>query len=362
MPHPAEKIRFCTSRDGTRIAFGICGRGPPLLWSPHWVHHLKADWHSPVWGPWLALLMQRHTLIRYDWRGCGLSDRDGIQFSFEKHIEDLEAVAEASGHKSFAFIGNGSGGTAGIAYAAKHPEKVTHLIVNGGCVRGRLVRGNTPADFEEAQTRLKVFEIGWNNDSPAYGHFITALHIPDGLPEHIRSYKELIRLTTTPANAIDLLRSYWEADVSEMLTQIACPTLVLHTRMDALIPFEEGRLIASLVPGAQFVPLENRNHVLLEQEPAWRQFVDAFEDFLPPPATRPGMSGQVLAGLTPREHDVLELVARGLDNHSIAVRLGISEKTVRNQVSSIFSKLGVNTRARAIVRARDAGFGRPSST
>ncbi len=257
MSHPVDQIRFCTSRDGTRVAYGICGSGPPLIWSPHWVHHLKLDWESPVWRPWLALLTRRHTLVRYDWRGCGLSDRDGVQFSFERNMEDLEAVVDATGLDKFAFIGNGSGGTTGIAYAARHPERVTHLILNGACVRGRLVRAKTTEEFEEARTRLKVFEIGWHNESPAYEHFITALHIPDAQAEQIRCYNDLIRLTTTPSNAVNLLRSYWEADVSGSLRLIRCPTLVLHSRKDALIPFEEGRLIASLVPDATFVPLEN---------------------------------------------------------------------------------------------------------
>jgi pimeloyl-ACP methyl ester carboxylesterase/DNA-binding CsgD family transcriptional regulator len=357
MSRPVDQIRFCTSRDGTRIAYGTCGCGPPLIWSPHWVHHLDFDWESPVWQPWLAFLTRRHTLIRYDWRGCGLSDREGVHFSFERHIEDLEAVVDAAKHDSVALIGNGSGGTAGIAFAARHPQKVTHLILNGACARGRLVRAKTAEEREEARTRLKVFEIGWHNESAAYQHFISALHIPDAQSEQVRSYNDLIRLTTTPSNAVDLLRSYWEADVSESLGQVRCPTLVLHSRKDALIPFEEGRLIASLVPDATFVPLETRNHVLLDTEPAWHQFIAAFTDFLPATAAVAATERTFLDGLTAREQEVLELLAQGLNNVTIAGRLGISEKTVRNQVSTIFSKLGVNSRAQAIVCARDAGFG-----
>ena len=151
-----QQIRFCTSRDGTRIAYGISGEGPPLIWSPHWVHHLKLDWDSPIWRSWLAVLTRRHTLVRYDWRGCGLSDRDNITFSFEKNVEDLTAVIEAAGFKRFAILGNGNGGANGIAYAARHPEHVTHLVLNGGCVCGRLVRAKTTEQREEAQTRLKV--------------------------------------------------------------------------------------------------------------------------------------------------------------------------------------------------------------
>lgn len=360
MSYSAEQIRFCTSRDGTRIAYGVSGEGPPLIWSPHWVHHLELDWGSPIWRPWLSLLTRRHTLVRYDWRGCGLSDRDNVTFSLEQHLDDLTAVIDACGFQRFAFFGHGSGGTNGIAYAARHPERVSHLVLSGSPLRGRCVRAKTDAQRQEAETRLKVFEIGWDNESPAaYGHFVTALHIPDAQPEQVQSYNELVRQVTTAANAIALLRSYWHADVSKFVSQLRCPALVLHARQDALIPFEEGRLIASLVPGAQFVPLDTRNHVLLEHEPSWPQFATILDAFLSaPPAPTADCELECLSPLTARENEVLEFLAQGHDNETIAARLGISAKTVRNQVSIIFSKLGVNSRAQAIVRARDAGFGR----
>jgi len=364
MSHPVEQIRFCASRDGTRIAYATSGTGPPLIWSSQWVHHLKFDWDSPVWRPWLSLLGGCHTLVRYDCRGCGLSDRDKLQFSFEKNLEDLAAVVEAAGLNRFVLLAQGGSGMACMTYAVRHPERVTRLILNGCPARGRFQRATTPEQVEEAQTRLKVFEIGWFNEIPAYGHFITALHIPDGLPEEIRSYSDLIRQTSTPTNVLNLLRSSWEGDVQEVVPRIRCPTLVLHSRQDALIPFEEGRLIASLIPGARFVPLESRNHVLLEHEPAWQQFIEAFNEFLPasPATSADGNTAPLLEDLTPREREVLELVAQGLGNDTIGSRLGISSKTVRNQVSIIFSKLGVSSRTQAVIRARDAGFGRKTAT
>jgi pimeloyl-ACP methyl ester carboxylesterase/DNA-binding CsgD family transcriptional regulator len=358
-PH-SEQIRFCTSRDGTRIAYGVSGDGPPLVWSSPWVHHIKSDWDSPVWRPWLRKLTQGHTLIRYDWRGCGLSDHDQIQFSFEKNIEDLSAVIEATGFDTFACLGNVGGGIISLAYAVRNPRRVTHLILNGCSMRGRLARANSREQIEEAQTRLKVFEIGWNSETPAFAYFITALHLPEGTAEEIRSYNELIRQVTTPANLNGLLRSFWEADVRDIVQEVRCPTLVLHSRHDALIPFEEGRLLASQISGARFVPLDSRHNVLLEHEPAWHQFAAALDDFLP------GVSATLAEGvfidaLTARENEVLELVAQGVGNEAIARKLGTRGKTVRNQVSTIFSKLGVTSRAQAIVRARDAGFGRKAS-
>ena len=358
MPHPPQQIRFCTSRDGTRIAYATCGEGPPLLWIGHWIRHLEFDWDNPIWRPWLELLTRRHTLIRYDWRGCGLSDRNGVKFSMEKYIEDCEAVAGAAGLKSFILFAMAGGTTTAVPYAVRHRERVSHLVLYGSQTRGRLARDLTQKQIDEAETTLKVIELGWPNETPAYGQFFTALHTPDATTEQLRAYNDLLRLTTSPDNTIKLLRALWQADVREIAPQICCPTLVLHARREAIIPFEEGRLLASLIPDARFVPLDSRNHVLLDTEPAWQQLVSAIEEFLP--ETESQAAALPLDDLTAREREILEAVAQGLDNNGIAARLKISEKTVRNHVSTIMSKLGVNGRSQAIVRAREAGFGRKS--
>jgi DNA-binding NarL/FixJ family response regulator len=199
-------------------------------------------------------------------------------------------------------------------------------------------------------------ELGWSQETPGYGQFFTSLHIPDADAEQFRSHNDLLRLTTSPGNAAQLLRTLWESDVHDLLPRIRCPTLVLNSRQDAIQPFEEGRAIASSIPGARFVPLESRNHILLENEPAWQQFVEALDDFLP--ASPAGLATLALDDLSSREREVLEFVAQGLNNTEISTRLKISEKTIRNHVSTIFSKLGVNSRAQAVAVARDAGFGR----
>jgi pimeloyl-ACP methyl ester carboxylesterase/DNA-binding CsgD family transcriptional regulator len=301
-------------------------------------------------------LTRRHTVIRYDWRGCGLSDRDPIDFSIEGYGADLEAVVEAAGFDRFALFGMaGAGSGIAMSFAVHHPQRVVCLVLQECHMRGRVAVGATVEQREEAQARLKVIELGWPNDTPAYGHFFTALHIPDASAAQTREYNDLLRQTTSPSNAVQLLRTFWEADLSEVVPQVRCPTLVIHAKADSVIPFAEGRKVAALIPGARFMPLDSQNHLLLQTESAWSAFISVLDEFLP--ATLGDQSTSSIDGLTSREREVLELLAQGTNNSGIAARLKISEKTVRNHVSVIFSKLEVNSRAQAIVLAREAGFG-----
>lgn len=353
MSSASQKIRFCKSRDGTRIAYATCGSGPPLVWIGHFARHLEFDWDSPIWRPWLSVLSRHHTLIRYDLRGCGLSDRDVADISTQHLIEDFEAVLNAAGVEKFAFMGTAGNVAPGVEYAARHPDRVNCLVLYGAHTRGVAVRPRT-ADIDEAETRIKLFELNWLKKDAPFGQFITAVHAPDAMPEHLRAFGELIRRTTTPANAVRIIRSYWQLDLREPMQRIQTRTLVLHAREDPVIPFEEGRLAASLIPGARFVPLNSRNHILQGSEPAWAQFVAALEEFLP----RTELNKSTLFnGLTPREREILDVIAQGHANGEIAGRLGISEKTVRNHVSIIMGKLGTTSRAQAVAHARDAGFG-----
>jgi len=245
-----------------------------------------------------------------------------------------------------------------ISHAASHPAQVSRLIVCGSNAYGRLARDPTPAKIEEAKTRLKVYELGWSGETPAYEQFFTALHIPGGTTEQLRAYDDLLRRTTSSANAVSLVRSFQTMDVEGSASNVHCPTLVLHSRGDCIISFDRGREVAAMIPDASFVPLESRNHVLLETESAWPQLVSAIEGFLQDSSAP--HEALPIDDLTAREREILEAVAQGLDNGGIAVRLKISEKTVRNHVSTIMSKLGVNSRGQAIVWAREAGFGRAS--
>jgi len=358
MTQPAQQIRFCTSRDGTRIAYATSGSGLPLLLAPHPMSHLKFDWDSLVWRHWLSRLAQNHALIRYDLRGCGLSDRDRIEFSFEKFVEDLEAVVAAAGIRRFALFGISGGGATAVAYAARHPDRVTHLVLHGTFGRGRLAAHPTAKQIEETELHLKAIELGFESDNPGMRQFYPSIRMPDGNAEQYRAFNDLMRLATTSANYGKILRAYFLATAAEMAGQVRCPTIIFHSREDGVIPFDEGRSLAALIPGATFVPLESRNHLLIEDEPAWRQFDNELSKFLPKPAIERDTSLlRSVDELTPRENDVLELVAQGLDNGAIGVQLGISERTVRNNVSIILSKLGIGSRAQAIVRAREAGFG-----
>ncbi len=350
---PHQSLRFCTSADGTRIAIASIGSGPPLVRAAHWLSHVEHDLASPVWGPWLAELSREHTYLRYDQRGCGLSDTSVDDFSLDAGVADLEAVVAASGLRRFPLIGMSQGGAVAIAFAVRHPELVSHLVLVGAYARGALQRATTDEQRLEAETLVRLIRIGWGRDNAAFRNVFTNQFIPGGTPAQHAWWNELERLTATPENAARVLEAFHDFDVTELARRLQVPTLVLHARGDARVPFDEGRLLAALIPGARFVPLQSDNHVLLAGEPAWADFLAELRGFLGASAEESVDGAASEAALTPAERDVLRGVAQGLDNAAIARQLGKSEKTVRNQVSSIFDKLGVRTRAEAIVRVRD---------
>jgi pimeloyl-ACP methyl ester carboxylesterase/DNA-binding CsgD family transcriptional regulator len=355
MATASQHVRFCASRDSTRIAFATGGAGPPLVRAAHWLSHLEYEWNCPLWGPWLNLLTRRHTVIRYDGRGCGLSDREAADFSLDRCVEDLEAVVDSCKLARFVLFGATIGAITALAYAARHPDRVSHMVLIGGFAVSRMARD--PPLIEETALELKAIELGWSNDNPAYRQFITSMLVPDATSEQAHSHNELMQIAASPQSAIRRLQSFHYLDLREIAPQVRCPTLVLHSRFDGRIPFEQGRALATLIPGARFVALDSRNHWVVETEPAWARFTAEIDNFLPSVPNASATAG-VLDVLTPRELQIIELLAAGLDNRTIGRRLGISAKTVRNRVSVIFDKLGVNSRPQAIVWARDAGFGR----
>ena len=311
-------------------------------------------------GPWLKLLTRSHRLIRYDGRGCGLSDWDAADFSLDRCVEDLEAVVDSCKLDRFVLFGTTIGGMTALSYAARHPERVSHLVIMGSLAVGRMAR-NPPALIEQTELELKAIELGWGNDNPAFRQFFTSLFIPELTLEQARSLNELLRLASTPQIAIRRLQPFHRVDLREIAAKVRCPTLVFHSQHDARIPFEQGRALASCIPGARFVALDSRNHWLVNTEPAWGHFAAELDRFLPSVPDVQTKAG-VLDVLTRRELQVIDLLASGLDNTTIGHRLGISAKTARNRVSLIFDKIGVTSRAQAIVWARDAGFGRKSSS
>lgn len=350
-----QTVRFCTTPDGVRIAYATLGRGVPVIRAAHFLTHVELDAASPVWAPWLSELSREHRLVRYDGRNCGLSDRGVQPLDMEAWLADLEAVIESEKLERFALFGCSQGGAISVAYAARHPERVSCLVLLGAYARGFMMRDPTPAQVSEARALLDLVEVGWGRDNPAFRQVFTSLLIPGGTPEQVDSFNELERLTASPADAARQMAAMSRIDVSDAAALVRCPTIVLHARGDARVPYEEGRRLAGLIPGARFVSLESRNHVLLESEPAFRQCFDEVRAFLREHSAQAGESPP-FAELTKSERALVELLAHGLDNMQIAAHLGLSEKTVRNKVSAVFTKLGVATRAQAIVRAREAGF------
>ena len=346
-----QHIRFCSSADRTRLAVASIGSGPPLLRAAHWLSHVEFDLESPVWRPWLLALARHNTYVRYDQRGCGLSDREMEEFSLDAWVSDLEAVVDDLGLKRFPLFGMSQGGAVAITYAHRHPEKVSRLVLVGAYARGGLMRGGGEEERLEAELLVNIIRVGWGRDNLAFREVFGHRFLPGGTPEQLRWWRDLERISATAEVAARTLEGFQHIDVSGVARTLRLPVLVMHSRRDAVVPFEEGRLLAGLIPGARFVPLESDNHVLLETEPAWPDFIAELHGFLGHETFR--NDHVALDALTGAEADVLAHLVQGLDNRTIASRLGKSEKTVRNQVSAILSKLGVHTRAEAIVLTRD---------
>lgn len=274
----AQRVRYCSSFDGTRIGYASTGNGPPLVRTGHWLTHLEHDWHSPVWRPFLNTLGEIFTVTRYDQRGTGLSDWSVKDFSLERCIEDLEAVIEATGLENFTLYGTSQGAPTAIAYAARHPEKVSHLILHGGYVQGRLVRG-TAQEREQGQALLTLIRHGWGKQGSAFIKALSSMFIPEGTQEQIDSLVETQRLTTTPDNAALLREAVDNYDVSDLLDKITSSTLVIHARNDSVHPFEQGQELAANISNAQFVMLDSPNHVPIKHEPSWEVFFNELREF-----------------------------------------------------------------------------------
>lgn len=359
-----QQIRFCSGPDKTRIAYTKTGSGPPLVKVATYMTHLEYDWNSPVWHHWLTDFSDHFSYIRYDQRGCGLSDRQIDDFSLNAWVNDLEAVVDSIGLERFALLGPSQGGAIAVAYAIRHPHRVSHLILYGAYSRGRLRRQLSAQEMEEARMLIDLMRVGWGKNTAAFRQVFSTLFMPDGSMEETNWFNDLQRISTSPENAAKIEQAVYNIDVSKMATKVSVPTLVLHSRDEVMIPFEEGRTLAAMIPGALFVPLESKNHLLLKNEPAWQQFIDVIVEFTrsePPTTASKKFDIDAFDELTQREREVLNAMAQGLGNQQIAETLFISPKTVRNHITNIYSKLNVSTRARAIIKARDAGMGRNKS-
>jgi pimeloyl-ACP methyl ester carboxylesterase/DNA-binding CsgD family transcriptional regulator len=352
-----QTVRFLNTEDEVTLAWAETGRGPPLIRASNWLTHLEYDWESPVWRHWTEFLARHFRYVRYDERGCGMTDWKVGDLSLERWVQDLSAVVEAAKvRQPMILFGVSQGAAVAITYAVKHPERVSHLVLHGGYPVGAKYRDDT-SHVRAYRAMQDLARVGWDKDNPVFRQVFTSRFIPEGTEEQIHWFNELCKRTTTPEIAYRLLEARAEVDVRDLLEKVRAPTLVLHSIGDEVIPVSQGRWLAREIPSAEFVPLNSRNHVLLEHEPAWQDFKSAILQFTgvaDEASTASGLTGT----LTQRERQVFDLLCEGLANARIAEELSISEKTVRNHLSRLYEKLGVRSRSEALVLAHKHGIPR----
>ncbi|KRE57014.1 alpha/beta fold hydrolase [Phycicoccus sp. Soil748] len=349
-PVPRQEIRFCRAPDGVRIAYAVHGSGPPLVADSCWLSHLQYDWQSPVWRHYLDEWGREHTVIRFDERGHGLSDRGVTDHSLEARLGDLEAVIEDAGLDSFALLAMAQGGPVAITYTHRHPERVSRLVFYGS-YSGQ--PDKDPVEAEMNDTLDQLIKVGWARPDSAFRRVFTSLMIPDATEEQHVWLDELQRVATDADTARASRRQRLAADASALLGELDVPTLVLHSRGDRMNDFEEARRLASGIDGARLVALESDNHIVLETEPAWDVFRAELRAFLREGRASPTTDQVTLDVLSPRELEILRHAARGLDNDEIAAALHLSTRTVERHLSNAYAKLdlhGKSARTAAVAR------------
>jgi pimeloyl-ACP methyl ester carboxylesterase/DNA-binding CsgD family transcriptional regulator len=343
-----QRIHIAKTADGVQLAWARNGSGPTLVKASNWMTHLRDDVDSPVWGHWTRFLSSHFDFVRFDERGCGLSERHVEDVSPKNWLGDLETVVEAAAIlKPMVQLGISQGSAATIQYAIRHPGRVSHLVLYGGYARGGLVRGGRHAEHYRAL--MEMVRLGWGSDNALFRQAFTARFVPSGNHEQLDWFNELCRRTVAPEMAYRIIQARASTNIVDLLPQVRVPTLVIHARDDEVIPVAEGRRLAAEIPNAEFVELDSRNHVLLGHEPAWREFQRVVREFTGVARDEARPEGE--APLTPQERRLLDLLRQGKTNAQIAAEAFISEKTVRNHLSSVYRKLGVDNRAQAIVRA-----------
>ena len=276
-----QQVQYCTTPDGVRLAYAMTGEGTPVVRTSHWFAHLEHDLESPVYRHFMRDITRSHRLLRYDARGTGLSQRDNIgAITFDTFVNDLGAVIDAAGLDKFVLFGLSQGCAQAVAYTARHPERVTHLILFGGYVRGGFRRPNAEAERQKIELACALIRSGWGSQDESHRQFFTSQFIPDADKTLQHALNEVQRVATTPETAERFLLATAEADVSADLARVKCPTLVLHSTRDLRVPFALGQELAAGIPGAKFVPLDTGNHLIMPDEPARRVMTDAIADFL----------------------------------------------------------------------------------
>jgi class 3 adenylate cyclase/pimeloyl-ACP methyl ester carboxylesterase len=273
-----QEIKYCRTSDGVRLAYATSGSGPTMVKAANWMNHLEYDWESPVWRHFLRTLSREHTLIRYDARGNGMSDWDVDEVSLDAWVSDLETVVKASGAERFPLLGISQGCAVAVAYAVRHPERVSHLLLYGGFARGGLRRG--PDEKARRQAMSTLMRLEWGADNPSFRQMFAARFLPEGTPEQMASFNELQRRTTSPECAARYFDTVGDLDITGLLPQVTAPTLVMHVRNDQICPIEAGRELAAGIPGARFVALQGQNHLFMEKEQAALRFFEEIKLFL----------------------------------------------------------------------------------
>lgn len=344
-----QDIRFCTSTDGVKIATTSTGQGYPIVRAGTWLSHLDCDARHEEPQAYIRALSNGHTYVRYDTRGCGLSDRKVPSLTFEDGISDLEAVVAAHGLKKFALFGMSMGAATSIAYAARHPEQVTHLILLSGFSSSVFSTPNVSKQaIDEAELIIKSAELGWNSPKSVFRKLFVAQLLGNPTPAQQLELEERMQLSMSPEMAVAYLRNNFSINVREQCAQIKVPTLAFHCRKDQMIGFEQGRKMASLIAGSKFVPLDAQGHALLSTEPAMDVLISELTAFL-------GTSGKA-PKLTPRQIEVLRAIATGNTDKEVAKLLSLSPRTVEMHVSAAIKSLDCSTRAEAVHRAATHGM------
>lgn len=339
-------VRFVTTHDGLSLAWSRTGSGPPLVKAAAWLTHLEYDAESPVWAHWVDFFERNFDYLRYDERGCGLSDRQTGQLDIDSWTDDLARVIQAADMpKPFALLAMSQGTGAAVRYAAEHPDNVSHLVLIGGYARGAHCRDD-PKAASLYRAVTEIFAAGFDDRNPAFRDVFTRRFIPDGDPEKIRWFNDMCRRTTDAETGARLLAARGDMNVAAWLADVRCPTLVLHARGDGVAPLAEGRLLAQRIPRAEFHVLDSDNHILQSDEAACAEAEEAILRFIGVPGS------DRTHNLTPRERAILAEICAAKSNKEIARTLDMSEKTVRNHATNIFAKLGVASRQEAILKMR----------
>jgi pimeloyl-ACP methyl ester carboxylesterase/DNA-binding SARP family transcriptional activator len=277
-PYPQE-VRYCTGGDGMRIAYASVGEGAPLVKTGNWLNHLELDWESPIWRGLFLRLSSRRTLVRYDGRGSGLSDWEAEDLSLQAYVDDLEAVVDAAGLKRFPLFAMSQGCGVAVAYAARHPERVSGLILLGGFARGWRL-SSSPKVIAQYEAVKALMTEGWGGDVAAYRQMFTSLVQPGASANEFAWFDAIQRATTSGANSARLLEAMGWLDVRDLLEEVRAPTLVLHSRGDQFVPIKRGQELAAGVKDARFVGLASDNHVIRADEPAFERLIDEIDAFL----------------------------------------------------------------------------------